>query len=166
MSAASFIASQRTDHGVPCAVSCRALGVPYSTFYAQLNRTPPPARRRRAEIDAAVAASFKASGGTYGSPRVQADLRAAGWRVSKKTVESSMARQGLQGRSPRRRRGLTRPDRAARAAPDLLGRDFSAARVDQKWVGDFKTDPHPRGARVPGDCRGPVLAAAARLRAV
>ena len=138
MSTASFIASQRTDHGVPCALACRALGVPYSTFYARLNRPPPPTRRRRAEIDAAVAASFEASGGTYGSPRVLADLRAAGWRVSKKTVESSMARQGLQARRPRRRRGLTRPDRAARPAPDLLGRDFSACRVDQKWAGDFK----------------------------
>ena len=100
MSTASFIASQRTDHGVPCALACRALGVPLSTFYARINPTPPPARRRRDGIDAAVAESFEASGGTYGSPRVLADLRAEGWRVSKKTVESSMARQGLQGRRP------------------------------------------------------------------
>ncbi len=50
-----------------------------------------------------------------------------------------MARQGLQGRSPRRRRrGLTRPDKAAAPVPDLLGRDFTAERPDQKWVGDFK----------------------------
>ena len=136
MSTASFIASQRTDHGVPCALACRTLGVPASTFYARINHTPSPTRRRRAEIDAAVAESFEASGGTYGSPRVLADLRAEGWRVSKKTVESSMARQGLQG--PRRRRGLTRPDQGAVAAPDLLGRDFSADGVDRKWVGDFK----------------------------
>ena len=138
MSTASFIASQRTDHGVPCALACRALGVPASTFYAQLNAAPSPTRRRRAEIDTAVAESFEASGGTYGSPRVLADLRAEGWRVSKKTVEASMARQGLQGRRPRRRRGLTRPDQAAVPAPDLLGRDFSAEGVDRKWVGDFK----------------------------
>ena len=83
-------------------------------------------------------AAGTASGGTYGSPRVPADLRAEGWRVSKKTVEASMARQGLQGRRPRRRRGLTRPDQAAVPAPDLLGRDFSAEGVDRKWVGDFK----------------------------
>ena len=49
-----------------------------------------------------------------------------------------MARQGLQGRRPRRRQGLTRPDQGARPAPDLLGRDFSAEGVDRKWVGDFK----------------------------
>ena len=138
MSTASFIASQRTDHAIPCALACRALGVLLSTFYAQLNHTPGPTRRRRDGIDAAAAASFDASGGTYGSPRVLADLRAEGWRVSKKTVEASMARQGLQGRRPRRRRGLTRPDQSARPAPDLLGRDFSAEGVDRKWVGDFK----------------------------
>ena len=49
-----------------------------------------------------------------------------------------MARQGLQGRRPKRRRGLTRPDQSARPAPDLLRRDFSAERVDRKWVVDFK----------------------------
>ena len=49
-----------------------------------------------------------------------------------------MARQGLQGRRPRRRRGLIRPDQSARPALDLLGRDFSAEAVDRKWVGGFK----------------------------
>ena len=58
MSTASFIASQRTDHGVPCALACRALGVSASTFYARLNAAPSPTRRRRAEVDAAVAESF------------------------------------------------------------------------------------------------------------
>ena len=50
-----------------------------------------------------------------------------------------MARQGLQGRPPRRRRrGLTRPDKAAAVVADLLRRDFTAEGPDQKWVGDFK----------------------------
>ena len=59
-------------------------------------------------------------------------------KVAKKSVEASMARQGLQRRSRRRRRGLTRPDRSADAVPDLLGRDFTAEGPDQKWCGDFK----------------------------
>ena len=49
-----------------------------------------------------------------------------------------MARQGLQGRARRRRRGLTRPDKRAGPVPDLLRRDFTAGGVDEKWVGDFK----------------------------
>ena len=58
--------------------------------------------------------------------------------VEKKTVEASTARQGLQGRRPKRRRGRTRTVGAARHAPDLLRRDFSTEQADRKWVGDFK----------------------------
>ena len=139
MSVSAHIAAQRTDHGVPHAVSCRALGVAPSTFYKWRGRPPTPAQRRRAALDAAVRECFDASGGTYGSPRVRARLRRDGLAVSKKTVEASMARQGLQGRAPkRRRRGLTRADKAAAVVPDLLKRDFTAEAPDRKWVGDFK----------------------------
>ena len=139
MSVSAHIAAQRTGHGVPHAVSCRALGVAESTFYKWRGRQPTPQQQRRAEIDAAVRECFETSGGTYGSPRVRAQLRRDGLAVSKKTVECSMARQSLQGRSPkRRRRGLTRPDKAAVAVPDLLRRDFTAEAPDQKWCGDFK----------------------------
>ena len=138
MSPASFIAAQRTDHGVPVALSCRALAVPVSTFYKQRNHRPTPTQRRRVGLDAAVRESFDASGGTYGSPRVLADLRDGGEKVSKKTVEASMARQGLQGRPRKARRGLTRSDKRAAPIPDLLRRDFTAAAINEKWVGDFK----------------------------
>ena len=138
MSVSANIAAQRTDHAVPHAVSCRALGVAPSTFYKWHNRPPTPAKRRRAELDVEVRACFDASGGTYGSPRVRAALRRSGLKASKKTVEASMARQGLQGRAPKRRRGLTRPDKRAEPVPDLLRRDFTADGVDEKWVGDFK----------------------------
>ena len=138
MSVSAHIAARRTDHGVPHAVSCRALGVAASTFYKWRDRPPTPAERRRAELDVEVRACFDASGGTYGSPRVRAELRRSGREVSKKTVEASMARQGLQGRARRRRRGLTRPDKRAEPVPDLLRRDFTADGVDEKWVGDFK----------------------------
>ena len=138
MSASTHIAAQRTDHAVPHAVSCRALGVPESTFYKWRDRPPTPAQRRRAELDVEAKGCFDASGGTYGSPRVHAQLRRQGFKVSKKTVEASMARQSLQGRTPKRRRGLTRPDKRAAAVPDLLRRDFTAAAINEKWVGDFK----------------------------
>ena len=71
MSVSAHIAAQRTDHGVPHAVSCRALGVAASTFYKWRGRPPTPAKRRRAELDVEVKACFDASYGTYGSPRVR-----------------------------------------------------------------------------------------------
>jgi hypothetical protein len=67
------------------------------------------------------------------------DLWAAGWRVSKNTVATIMAEEGLAARPKRRhRKGLTRADQRARRAPDLVGRDFSAPAPNVKWCGDFK----------------------------
>ena len=61
---AGFIAAQRTDHGVPHAVTCRALGVAESTFYKHLDRAPTPAQQRRASLDVEVADAFDKSDGT------------------------------------------------------------------------------------------------------
>jgi len=120
-----------------------------SWFYRWKDRLPAGRQQRRAALDAAVKASFDDSGGTpgtYGSPRVRADLVAAGWKVSKKTVADSMACQGLQGRSPKRkRRCLTRPDKAAEPIPDLVGRDFHADAIDQRWCGDLTEIPTEEG---------------------
>jgi transposase InsO family protein len=89
-----------------------------------------------------VKRSFEASDGDYGSPRVREDLRAWRWRVSKKSVAASMARQVLVGRATRRRfRCLTRPDKAAPPAPDLVKRNFSAPAINQKWCGDLTEVP-------------------------
>jgi putative transposase len=146
---ASFIAAQRADHKIPHAVSCRALEVPSSTFYKWWDRPPSARQERRARLDAAVRTSFEESGGTpgtYGSPRVFEDLVEDGWTVSVNTVAQSMARQGLQGRSPKRkRRSLTRPDKAAAPIPDLLGRDFAATAINVKWCGDLTEIPTDEG---------------------
>jgi transposase InsO family protein len=93
-----------------------------------------------------VLASFVASDHTYGSPRVWEDLVEDGWNVSKKTVAASMARQGLQGRSPKpKRRSLTRADKAAQPIPDLVGRAFTAEAINQCWTGDLTEIPTDEG---------------------
>jgi pimeloyl-ACP methyl ester carboxylesterase len=56
------------------------------------------------DADWSLPAQESAPPGTYGSPRVFEDLAEAGWKVSVNTVAASMARQGLQGRSPKRKR--------------------------------------------------------------
>ncbi|WP_419925089.1 IS3 family transposase [Candidatus Poriferisocius sp.] len=134
---AGFIDAQRTDHGVAHAVACRALGVAPSTFYKHLNRPVTAQQLRRQATDAEVKRAFDKSQGTYGSPRVRAQLRRDGIAVSKTTVEASMARQGLCAR-PKKKKGLTSQNPGAAAPSDLLGRDFSATEINQKWCGDFK----------------------------
>jgi putative transposase len=145
VSLAAFIADQRTVHQVPHAVACRALDVSESWFYKWHNRLPTPAEQRRAELDEAVKESFVDSERTYGSPRVHFDLVEAGWRVSVNTVADSMARQGLVARVKKRRKNLTRQDKSKRPFPDLLCRDFTATRPNQKWVGDMTEVPTAEG---------------------
>ena len=60
----------------------------------------------RAALAATIAYLFAKHQGTYGSPRITADLRAQGWRVSENTVATLMAEQGLTARRTRKRRGI------------------------------------------------------------
>jgi transposase InsO family protein len=136
VSVAAFISSQRTDHEVPHAVTCRALGVSESWFYKWRDRQPTAAQTRRAELAEKIREIFDASGGTYGSPRVTLELWAAGWRVGENTVARLMAELGLAGRAPKRRRWLTRPGKRP-SAPDRVRRQFTAVAPNLLWCGDL-----------------------------
>ena len=87
-------------------------------------------------LAAEIARLFKAHHGTYGSPRITADLQDAGWAVSENTVAAVMREQHLAARRKKRRKALTRPGKGRWRAPDLVSRDFSAGQVNQKWFGD------------------------------
>jgi len=145
VSVARFVADQRTFYRVPHTMTCSLLGVSLSWFYKWISRTPTPTQRRRAEVDAAVADAFARARGLHGSPRLHADLRAAGWVVSEKTVADSMRRQGLVARTIRRRHGLTRQDKTAPKFGDLLRRDFTAGAPNRRWVGDMTEIPTAAG---------------------
>ena len=133
---AAFIAAQRDQHQIPQALSCRALGVSQSWFYKWKGGTLPPRAARRTALAAEVSRVFQAHRGTYGAPRITADLQDAGWRVSENTVAALMREQHLAARPRRRRRGATRPGKGRWRAPDLVKRDFPAERINRKWFGD------------------------------
>jgi putative transposase len=130
-----FIVSEKARYGV--ARLCRVLGVARSAFYAW--QTGPSVR---AVTDQALTGRIRAihadSRGTYGAPRVHAELRHGhGVRIGRKRVARLMQAAGLIGASRRRRRGLTKPDPAAAPAPDLLGRNFTATVPGTRLVGDI-----------------------------
>ena len=133
---AAFIAAQRDQHGVPHAVACRALGASQAWFYKWSAGTLPPRAARRDRLKAEVARLFRQHAGMCGSPRITADLKEAGWTVSKNTVAQLMRELGLAARPKIRRKATTRPGKGRWRAPDLVGRDFTATRVNLKWFGD------------------------------
>jgi putative transposase len=134
--------------GFPVAAACDAAGVSTSAYYAWRHTTiqgPPPAAVEEAELLAEIRTIHQGSGGTYGSPRVTAELWRRGHKVNHKRVERLMADHGIVGHRPRRRRNLTKADAAMPPAPDLVARLFAPDRPDVAWCGDLTYIPTDEG---------------------
>ena len=133
-----FIEAEKTaKHNVKRA--CELLEVSRSAYYQHVRGEQAPRQRVDAELTERITAVHAVSKGTYGAPRVHADLADAGLRHGRKRVARLMRVAGLAGKSPRRWRTTTIPDPNAGRRPDLVGRDFTvdAAAVDTRWCGDI-----------------------------
>jgi putative transposase len=141
----AFIEAEKTTHGV--AFLCRLLKVARSSFYAWLASAKARAARKASDDALAheITVIHLASRGTYGVPRVHAELRRLGRRVNRKRVARLMHERNIEGAHRRRRRSLTQPDKRARPAPDLLSRDFTARLPGTKLVGDITFLPTAEG---------------------
>ncbi len=139
---ASFIVAQREQHGIPHAAACRALGVSRSWFYRWAGGRLAPRAARRERLKAEVRRLFAAHEGKYGSPRITADLREAGWRVRQNTVAALMREQGLvapaQEEAPGRDPGGEGP--VAGAGPGQAG--LPGAEDQRQVVRRRDADPH------------------------
>jgi putative transposase len=124
---------------------CRALGISESGFHAW--RVRPPSRRSRAndELLARIRSIHQLSRGTYGAPRIQAELTDAGLSVSRKRIARLMRSAGLAGISKRKWCATTIRDLAARPAPDLVRRRFHADGPNKLWVADITYVPTSAG---------------------
>ena len=142
---AALIAAQRDEHRVPHVVACRALGVSRSWLYKWKGRALTPRAARKEALAGEVRRLFRAHRGTYGSPRITAGLREAGWRVSENTVAAVMRELGLAARRKKKRRATTRPGKGRWRAPDLVKRDFPAEQLNRKWYGDGTEIPTSQG---------------------
>jgi len=119
------------------AAMCRVLGVSLSGFYARL-KSPLSARARKdAESSERITEIHRRSHGTYGAPRIHAELKAQGIRVGRKRVARLMREAGLHGASRRKWITTTVRDRSARPAPDLVNRSFTAPAPNRLWVADI-----------------------------
>jgi putative transposase len=116
---------------------CRVLGVSPSGYYAWRKR--PASARAQADqrLLRQIRTAHEASRGTYGVPRIHAELAAQGIRVGRKRVARLMRAAGIVGVSRRRWTTTTERDRRARPAPDLVERDFGVEGPDRLWVADI-----------------------------
>jgi len=116
---------------------CRVLDVSTSGYYAWAARRPSRRATEDARLLEQIRVFHRGSRGTYGTPRLHRDLRAAGTRVGRKRVARLLKQAGLRGVS--RRKWVTTTIRSAhdRPAPDLVQRRFVATAANQVWVADI-----------------------------
>jgi putative transposase len=128
------VAAERASY--PVRRLCRIFGVSASGFYA--SRTRPESRHAQDDrrLKVLLHASFSAGRGYYGSPRIHDDVIAWGEHVSRKRIIRLKQEEGLQARVRQRYNATTDSDHDQPIADNLLGQDFTAARPNQRWVGD------------------------------
>ena len=130
-----FIAAEKAHHSLT--LLCRCLRVTRSGLYAWQQRPESAHAKRDQRLKVLVRASFIASKGRYGSPRIHRDLvEDHRERVSRKRVIRLMQEDGLAARVRKRFKCTTMSDHDQPVAANVLNREFTADTPNQRWVGD------------------------------
>lgn len=130
--------------------ACQLLGISRTAYYNHRTRTATGGSTRQrtdTALTEKIIAAHDRSRGTYGAPRIRAELAAQGHRHSRKRIARLMQQAGRAGRAPRRWRTTTVPDPAATTPPDLISRDFTtnASDINTRWCGDITYIPTGEG---------------------
>lgn len=119
------------------ATMCRVLEVSRSGYYAWLTREKSERRRQDEVLIERIEQIHRDSRGTYGAPRIYAELKEEGTAIGQKRVARLMRESDIRGVCRRKFITTTRRDPAARPAPDLVDRKFKADGPNQLWVADI-----------------------------
>ena len=122
---------------VPVETACAVLNVSVSGFYSWKRRPASLRQTRDLVLLAHIRAEFSTSNGTYGSPRMHAELAESGLAVGRHRVARLMSENGLKARQKTRFKKTTDSDHGGPIAPNVLGQDFAAEAPDQKWGVDI-----------------------------
>ena len=138
-----FMRAHQADF--PVFTMCRVLKVSPSGYYAWLKRPPSGRTRADAVLKARVEQIHPRCRGTYGAPRIRAELAEEGRGVSRKRIARWRLELGVRGVCGRRRISTTRRSRQGRVASDLVNRVFSASGPNLLWVADITYLPTSSG---------------------
>jgi transposase InsO family protein len=132
------VIAQLATEGLPVKTSCRLLSVSTAGFYEWKTRPLSPRAIRHAWLTDVIRDVHTASRGTYGAPRVHAELRLGREIVVGHNVVARLMRNaGLVG-LPLKRRLRRTIDQAP--SVDLVERNFARSEPDQMWVTDITAE--------------------------
>jgi putative transposase len=133
-----FIEAEKVEHR-NVTKTCELMEVSRSAFYDWIQHQPSRREVSDAELGKRIDTIHAKSRGTYGAPRVHAQLRRDGVHAARKRVARIMAARGLAGRCTRRWKRTTIADPDAQGAMDLIKRHFGPGTVecDRVYVGDI-----------------------------
>lgn len=131
----SFMAMHR--HLYPIELMAGVLGVSRSAYYAWFNRIPGRRAAEARDLEYRIESIFKMSRGTYGSPRIHAQLKHDGREASRNRVARIMLKLGLRAKMKRKFKATTDSNHDLPVAPNLLNQDFRPECPDQVWCSDI-----------------------------
>ena len=159
------IVAHADEHAVR--LLCRVPGVARRRYRAWQRAAPHSAGRaaRRAELVEEIRARFAAGKRRYGAPRIHAELRGRGHRLSKRAVAKVMtsrrdgreASNGIRPPRGKRKVPIATDSRHSHAiAPNLLDRNLEVAAPDTVWLADISGIPTGEGWLSPAAVKDPV----------
>ena len=143
MSCFGLVDAEKANYSV--SLLCKVLKVSRSGYYGWRDRPPSKRTKENATLTERIREIHHRSRGTYGYPRVHAELRVLGVRCSRKRVARLMRKAGLQGCVRGCRERTTTRDKRAVPAPDLVKRNFCATAPDKIWAADITYVPTQEG---------------------
>lgn len=120
---------------------CENLGVSESGYYKSLKPKEKRVRREQLLVKIRKIISRIPDNENYGAKRVHMALIQEGEETSYPTVYRIMKANGLIHKKKRHPNGITKEDKAAQKAENLIARDFTADRPNEKWLTDITEIP-------------------------
>lgn len=131
----AYIESLRDQCSI--AKMCGWLQVSRSGYYKWRNRGPSQRKQIKEYVEQAVIQCFAAFKHRYGAPRITVELNESGIPCSLNHIAQLMAQNGLQARNGKHYKYFPGPNATNHVSDNLLRRDFSASKPNEKWVSDI-----------------------------
>ena len=115
----------------------KMLNVSRHGYYKFIRSTPSTREEKNKCLLTKIKRIHAKSRATYGSPRIHAALLLEGEICSRKRVARLMKLSGIQAKMKKRFKLTTKVNPNSKAAPNVLNRDFTAMKPNQRWVADI-----------------------------